>query len=87
MAVRSFEYEMTVKKETFCFNYWGIEVKAWRYSVQVKVWDTYNFDNRPWDSPQNCINNYAAMAHGFGIGKDYYWEANFTYETQWQKMD
>ena len=62
-------------------------VKAWRYSVQVKVWDTYNFDNRPWDSPQNCINNFAAMAHGFGIGKDYYWEANFTYETQWQKMD
>ena len=56
-----------------------------RYIVQIKVSDTYDFNvgNESGDGIGSWLNNLAYHAHEYGMGNDFYFEVNFTYETQW----
>ena len=56
-----------------------------RYQVQVKIWDTYNFNigNERGDGVGSFLNNLGYWLEKIHIGEDYRWEANYLYRTPW----
>ena len=86
LAIRrcSYEIEITEERRTVGFL---IKQEQVKYTVTIKVSDTYNFDKQPWDSAGNMLNNMARISHKYlDVGTDYEWEAVVVYETVWKKV-
>ena len=85
LAFGAVSYIITVRTETRTRGVWFWKHKQTRYVAEVIVSDFYNFDSKPWSGLGNILNNGAAILHCFGVGKDYYWEANYSYATKWEQ--
>ena len=85
LAFGAVSYIITVRTETRTRGVWFWKHEQTRYVAEVMVSDFYNFDSKPWSGLGNILNNGAAILHCFGVGKDYYWEANYSYATKWER--
>ncbi len=85
LAFGAVSYIITVRTETRTRGVWFWKHEQTRYVAEVMVSDLYNFDSKPWSGLGNILNNGAAILHCFGVGKDYYWEANYSYATKWER--
>ena len=85
LAFGAVSYIITVRTETRTRGVWFWKHEQTRYVAEVMVSDFYNFDSKPWSGLGNILNNGAAILHCVGVGKDYYWEANYSYATKWER--
>jgi len=85
LAVRRCNYTIQIIEEKRTTGVWIWEREQTRYSITITVSDRYDFTSQPWDSVGNYLNNAAWILHDyFDVGKDYQWDATFTYTTKWE---
>ena len=87
LGVRNANYELTVKKETKTVGFWIFQQDYSRYVVNVKVYDTYDFNtgDETNDGIGSVLNNWGYKMQEKGFGKKYSWEAKYVYTTGWKK--
>ena len=86
LGIRGFHYELSIIKETKETGFWIFKKTKTRYVVQVKVWDTFDFDsgNETGDGLGSILNNFGFWLYENNVGVNYYWEANYVYKTKWK---
>ena len=85
LGVRRASYELEIEEETRVVGFWIFQKTQTRYVVQVKVYDTYNFNvgNETGDGLGSVLNNWGYWAQENNLGQEYYWEAQYEYTTKW----
>ena len=81
LGVRRASYEITIHKKTWAFRSLQGTIIITEYTVSVKIIDKYNFNigNEKGDGLGSILNNAGYYMHYYGIGKNYWWEAQFEY--------
>ncbi len=86
LGIRGVNYELEITEETKETGFWIFKKTKTRYVVDVKVYDTYNFNigTEKGDGIGSLLNNFGFWLHENNVGTDYYWEANYVYKTKWE---
>ena len=86
LAARNATCEMKLRTETKTVKFSSCKKTLKRVVVDVKVYDTYNFNkgDESGDGVGSILNNIGYWAQERGIGKEFYWEVNYSYASKWK---
>lgn len=73
------------KVQTRTRGFWFFKKTEYRYAVNVKLYDTYDFNkgDETGDGLGSILNNFGYKLQEMGIGETFYWELNYVYTTKW----
>ena len=81
LGIRRANYEFTITEKTEETGWWIFKKTETIYVVDVKVFDTYNFNvgDEQGDGLGSILNNFGYWAQELNMGMEYYWEATYVY--------